>query len=133
MCRKLESASGGECCYNGPERFKCCYNEPDTDKTHLLESSRRKEQGEPGSRGAECEKGEAGEADQEELGKQFDFYLRANETLFRQGEIRMLLAAPGRAREEVGLCWEVMAVVQAGVFGSLDLSDVRRNGAKWMA
>lgn len=113
MCRKLESASEGECCYNGPERFKC-YNEPDTDKTHLLESSRRKEQGEPGSRGAECEKGEAGEADQEELGKQFDFYLRANETLFRQGEIRMLLAAPGRAREEVGLCWEVMAVVQAG-------------------
>lgn len=39
------------------------------DKTQLLESSRRKEQGEPGSRGAECEKGEAGEADQEELGK----------------------------------------------------------------
>lgn len=26
-----------------------------------------------------------------------------------------------------------MAVVQAGVFGSLDLSDVRRNGAKRMA
>ena len=56
MCRKLESASEGECCYNGPERFKCCYNEPDTDKTHLLESSRRKEQGEPGSRDARKER-----------------------------------------------------------------------------
>lgn len=69
MFRKLESASEDECYYNGPERIKCCYNEPDTDKTHLLESSIRKEQGEPGSRGAECEKGEPGEADQEELGK----------------------------------------------------------------
>lgn len=69
MWGKLESASEDECYYNGPEHFRCCYNEPDTDKSHLLESSKRKEQGEPGSRGAGCEKGEAGEADQEELGK----------------------------------------------------------------
>lgn len=69
MWRKLESASEDEYYSSGPEHFRCCYNEPDTDKSHLLESSTRKEQGEPGSRGAGCEKGEAGEADQEELGK----------------------------------------------------------------
>ena len=41
-----------------------------------------------------------------------------------------------RRESQHGCEWadeKAMAVVQAGVFGSLDLSDVRRNGAKWMA
>ena len=47
------------------------------------------------------------------------------------------LQCRGEFRERQDWKWqsrvEAMAVVQAGVFGSLDLSDVRRNGAKWMA
>ena len=39
------------------------------DQTHLLESSRRKEKGEPGRRGAGGEKGEAGQAAYDELGR----------------------------------------------------------------